>query len=157
MYRQALVAFVAVALEATASAQGVVVGPHCGGGFLGLAYLMARSETTAVFSGTVATARHPDAAVIVTFDVDRVWKGAISKRTVVYRPNPVTSDERQVFALGERYVVVAHRLTAAEREQFRADTSPPEVLGVGLCGDGSRSLAFAQPELIELGAGRPPQ
>lgn len=157
MYRQALVVVVAVVLEATATAQGVVAFPQCGGGFLGLTDLIARSETTAVFSGIVATARHPDAAVIVTFDVDRVWKGAISKRTVVYRPNPVTPDSRQVFDLGERYVVVAHRVTAAEREQFHLDTALPDALAVGLCGDGSRPFKFAEPELVELGPGRPPQ
>ena len=148
----------AVALEAAAAAQGgVVVFPQCGSGFLGLTYLMSRSETTAVFSGTVVEARHPDAAVIVTFEVDRVWKGAISKRTALYRPNPASTDSRQVFDLGERYVVLAHSLTAAERAQFHIETAPPDALAVGLCGDGSRPFKFAEPELTELGPGRPPQ
>ena len=157
MHGHALVVVVAVVLEATASAQGVGTDPSCGGGLLSLPLLVPRSEVNAAFSGTVATAHPTDTAVMVTFEVDRVWKGAISKRTVVYRPNPVTPDSRQVFDVGERYVEVAHRLTAAEREQFHDDTAPPDALAVGLCGDGSRPFTFAERDLVDLGPGRPPQ
>jgi hypothetical protein len=53
---------VAVVLETSIAAQGgVAATPQCGGGFLGLTYLVPRSETTAVFSGTVVDVRHPDA------------------------------------------------------------------------------------------------
>ena len=97
---KALAVIVAVALEATASAQGVVAFPQCGGGFLGLTYLMPRAETIAVFSGTVVDVRHLDTAMMVTFDVDRVWKGAISKRTALYRPDPASADSRASLQLG---------------------------------------------------------
>jgi hypothetical protein len=154
-----LLAVMAVAvLEASTSAQGGIAEfPRCGSGWVGLSILIPRPEVIAAFGGTVVDVRREDAAIIVTFDVDRVWKGTISKRTTVYRPNPASGDSRQVFDSGERYVVLAHSMTATERAQFRADAASQDALAVGLCGDGSRPFTVAEREFADIGPGKPPQ
>jgi hypothetical protein len=107
-------------------------------------------------SAPVLKVQQLDAVVALTFDVDRTWKGRASKQMLLYRPAP---DRRvwQVFEMGRRYMVLAHRLTAAERAQFHIDTAPSDALATGLCGDGSRPFAAAEFELRELGPGRPPR
>lgn len=57
----------------------------------------------------------------------------------------------------ERYVVVAHHLTAVERAQVGAEQNP-DALITEMCGGGSRPFELAAPELFDdLGAGWAPR
>src|SRR5580765_8273448 len=62
----------------------------------------AEAGSTLVFSGTV---RASDAAVLVTFDVDRVWKGKVARDlTLVVMPG-IELKSAKFFQPGKAYVV----------------------------------------------------
>jgi hypothetical protein len=111
-----------------------------------------------VFSGTVmSVSKNPASAgpgEIITFDVDRGWKGSVPKRFVLRSFTRTPEPFR--FDVGTKYVVLAHKQTMDERELFGVPTSSPDTYGVAQCGDGTRVFAAAQNELNELGSGRPP-
>ena len=92
---------------------------------------------------------------IATFNVDRVWKGPVTKRFVIYSAAPY-SLEFFHFALGMRYIVLAHAHTAAERKQFGIAVSTPPTFGVGGCGGGTREFSRFKAELAQLGPGTAP-
>jgi hypothetical protein len=145
---------------------------QCGGGFLGIEDSLAAPNVSAVFSGTVINVQTSGTVLIVTFDVDRIWKGRLSKRVVLYRPAPVSiwlqdgepdnrvrrgSPVRMHFELRKRYVVVAHDLSPEERIQFKAERAAPDALATELCGGGSRPFDVAAEDLERVGPGRAPQ
>jgi hypothetical protein len=102
----------------------------------------------AVFSGTV-TNRGRNAAYdpVVAFDVDRVWKGRVTKRFTIR-----TDGFR--FDVGTKYLVFAHK----PKEEDRISPSEQDTLGVGQCGSGTRRLSdVTASELKKLGSGRTPR
>jgi len=154
---------------------GTPAAAQCGGGLLSLEYFVPDSSVTALFSGTVTDVRQstfmgnvidparPDSFVVVTFAVDRVWKGDLPKHVVVYRPAPVVRRELggspvyMHFEMGKPYVVVGHHLPAIERAQVGAEPSPDAVM-TEMCGGGSRPFELAAPTLSDdLGPGWAPR
>jgi TonB family protein len=130
---------------------------QCGSGYIGLAQLLPQAAVVHAFSGTVTRVSRAGSAETVTFDVDRVWKGNVRERTVLYKP--IALDSRggdvgpPVFERGERYVVIAHRLNVAERGDLGLGG---EAFGTNTCGDGSRLFSIAEQELGGIGPGDPP-
>jgi len=141
-----------------------------------------RENVVAVFSGTVVDVQSSVVGETLTFRVDTVWKGEVSRMTLVYHPNglpaqplpsrssipPPTSgvvrgQARGVpvvsgflpFYVTRRYVVVAHRMTAEERASFQLDRDG-EHLAVDSCGRMSIDEAQAG-ELDRVGPGRAPR
>ena len=111
-----------------------------------------------VFSGTVIKAAANTASEwggqIITFDVDRVWKGSATKHFVIY--SFTRTPEPFQFTVGTKYVVLAHTQTTEERAQFGLAASEPATFGVGQCGEGTRTYENAKAEIAELGPGRAP-
>ena len=143
------------AAEALAQRGGTSLGgSRCGDGLLGLTYLVPRAEATDVFSGTVSRVEKQEWAEVVTFNVDRVWKGNAPSVTTVYRP---IYSERVDFEVGEKYFVLAHEFTPTERAEFRVAASATDGIAIGPCGDGTRHFSIAEPELPQLGAGHAPR
>jgi|SRR5688572_761178 hypothetical protein len=159
------------------SMAGTPAAAQCGCGLPWLGYFVGDSSVTALFSGTVADVRQSrfngtvldlgrsDDFLAVTFEVERVWKGDLAKRTLVYRPVPAIpegsgrsgSPVSLHFETGKRYVVVAHHLTAVERAQVGAFQNP-HALMVEMCGGGSRSFEMAAPKVFDdLGTGWAPR
>ena len=106
-----------------------------------------------VFSGTLVAADSTgEQGYRATFDVDRVWKGSVSKRFDLY-VSPL-APEMPNFELGRHYVTAATKLDDPRVRQF---------VGLG----GTDTVAFTpvscsdwfswEPTFIrELGAGKPP-
>ena len=120
------------------------VAAQCGSGYyINWSELLGKPEVAVVFSGTVIDRQIGSVVQVVTFDVDRVWKGDVTKRTIIYRPaHPEAetvgrSGGGRGFDIGQRYVVVAHRLTETERRKFALKSTSTKSLAVGYCGDGS--------------------
>jgi len=112
----------------------------------------------AVFSGTV-TNRESNAAYdpVVTFDVDRVWKGRVTKRFTIRNFDDVTAEGFQ-FDVGTKYLVFAHKPKEEDRHILRLSPSEQDTLGVGQCGSGTRRLSdVTASELKKLGSGRTPR
>src|ERR1043166_9684341 len=101
---------------------------QCGSGYVGLELMLRQKSVAIVFMGTVASVERAGSTESVTFDVDRSWKGAVKRRTTIYRPIPVNRRDAGipigtgspiVFDRGKRYVVIAHSLRAEERTALR--------------------------------------
>jgi len=71
--------------------------------------------TVAGFSCTVSDIEESAGAAthVVTFDVQRVWKGTLTKRVSLYQSN--TSDAIP-FSAGVPYLIVAYRLHPEARD-----------------------------------------
>jgi hypothetical protein len=109
------------------------------------------------FSGTatniVSNAGSERPGTIVTFDVDRVWKGSVTRRFMVY--SFTRTPDGMSFSVGKKYVVFAHSPTAGESDDLRLNTTPAFVVGV--CGDGTEELMLVPvAEFAELGEGNAP-
>jgi hypothetical protein len=138
MFRVALlVAIVAGAFPQSASAECVL-----------LSVRTVAKYADAIFSGTV-TSIDSDA---VTFDVDRVWKGPVTKPFTVYIIRSIDSFEPR---LGVKYLVSALRASEDERRGF--GSSDRRVFVLRQCGSGTRPWdAVSSSEVKELGRGRSP-
>jgi hypothetical protein len=144
---------------------------QCGSGYVGVKLEMNRPDVSAVFSGTAAEIQALDAVLLITFDVDGIWKGDVEKRAFVYRPiykAPVQKPgsggivagggSPTPFEIGKRYVIMAHILSDQERTEFRVESAKPGSLAVSVCGSGSRPFeVFALYDLKEMGPSRKPQ
>ena len=116
-------------------------------------YWMASPDSAAIFSGIARQVQDGGTAVqVVTFDVERVWKGALPKRVTLYQLN---TSEAIAFSAGARYVIVAVRETDSERERFRI-SQPANMLSITPCGSRLFEEAERLGELRELGPGRLP-
>jgi hypothetical protein len=109
------------------------------------------------FSGTatnvVANAASEWPGTIVTFDVDRVWKGSVTRRFMVH--SFTRTPEGISFTAGKKYLVFAHSPTTEENDDLRLKTTPAFV--VGQCGDGTEEfMLIPAADLAELGAGNVP-
>jgi hypothetical protein len=111
---------------------------------------------------TVVGVQQRDGFLVMTFDVDRVWKGSASKRVVLYRPIPRPGDRFpgqavwNPFVMGGCFIVLAHLLNAEERAEFGVDAGNTRSLATSMCGDGSRPYSIAEEhgEVKEMGPGR---
>ena len=126
---------------------------QCPSANVGLSSLLEQERVALVFLGTAGPVEHVGAAERVTFAVQRVWKGQGKQATTIYRPirsATANSEPAIIFERGQRYVVVAHRLAARERTELGVD-DVGDLFGVDACGDGTRVLSTAIPELGKLG------
>ena len=113
---------------------------------------MALPTTVAVFSGTVSDIEESAgaAAHVVTFDVQRVWKGTLTKRVSVYQLN---TTEAIPFSAGVPYLIVAYRLPPEERE-LSGTIQRATPFGVATCVSRTLEQAERLGDLRELGPGR---
>jgi len=138
----------------------------CGQSSLGRTVL--NPTITAMFQGTVIEVRRErtrradifSEREIVTFNVDRVWKGNVARVLTLYRPRMQrlgVSIGPQTFHRGRRYIVGARPLTLDERQRVGGDLRPEALTG-GYCGDGTMELEVAERNnmIEELGVSRPP-
>jgi len=110
---------------------------------------MAYATTVAAFSGTVNKVEEVNGrGHMVTFDVQRVWKGTVTKRVSLYQSN---SSESIQFLQGVQYVILAFRPTEAGREQIG---TPPNVLAIMTCASRLLEEAEGRGYLREIGPGR---
>jgi hypothetical protein len=82
-----------------------------------------------VFSGTVIKIEDPHApglTQVVTFEVNRVWKGPTTKQQVIHH---LVNAESRVFAVGESLVVFGWRLDAATRTTVGLSPAGPPAFG----------------------------
>jgi hypothetical protein len=114
---------------------------------------MALPTTVAVFSGTVSDIEESAGAVahVVTFDVQRVWKGTLTKQVSVYQLNTLDAIP---FSAGVPYLIVAYRLRPEERELSGTIQRTP-AFGVASCVSRALEQAERFGDLRELGPGRP--
>jgi|GEM_PF-771734 len=107
------------------------------------------SRKTAIFSGTVTKVVMPDKGEIyssidpveVTFDVESVWKGELTKTTKVYTAIGSESCGYVHFKQGGKYIVSAY--------------GTPDRLGTGMC-ELTKPFDQAGDALEQLGAGYEP-
>jgi hypothetical protein len=115
-------------------------------------YVMEQSISELVFSGTVVeVTRTAELGYRATFEVDRIWKGAVSKRFDLYVWELAPETPR--FEVGRHYVALAIRLTDSVSRQ-RAGVIGTETVAYSpvFC---SNSLS---PDIVrELGIGEPPK
>jgi hypothetical protein len=122
--------------------------------------LSASAECIALSVGTVA--RHADAifsgtvtdigASTITFDVDRVWKGPVTKPLTVY---VISSVEPFEPTLGVKYLVLASR--ASKDDQLRDSSDRSRAFVLRACESGTRRWeAVSDREIKQLGRGRSP-
>jgi len=111
-----------------------------------------------VFSGTVTDVTDLSGVIdrFVTFDVDRVWKGPVTKRFSIHSFD-LTMD-RYSFDVGRKYLVFAHKPRSEdERTLLRVLPSERETFVVGICGGGTRWFSEVDGKLDELGSERRPR
>ena len=145
---------------------------QCGSGWLSLKDQMNRPPVTVVFRGSVLDMQRRDSFLIMTFEVDRVWKGTVSRQVRLYQPiprpgaRPLSSGGLKPFNGGLRpfdmsrpFIVLAHLLNSQERREFGVDAADTRSLATSMCGDGSRPYSLAQEfgEVKALGPGREPR
>jgi TonB family protein len=124
---------------------------------IGLDSVLTQESVALVFVGRVVNVEHAGSTETVTFEVERVWKGPVKERTMIYRPTSAagqTTESPIVFSR-TRYIVIAHRLDVTERKSLGLDDRE-DAFGTNTCGDGSRPLASTEPDLGKLGPGREP-
>jgi len=112
-----------------------------------------------VFSGAIRELRDLDAGrTLVTFEVDRVWKGDVGQRVVLHQTLDSIDSFRFVGATaGKEYLVFASRLGPAHRALFEL-TAPTDAFSVPVCGGGTRALLEVdQGTLRQLGRARNPR
>jgi len=101
--------------------------------------LEARDEAQAVFSGTVSSVQSDASGLLVTFDVDEIWKGPEGAQLTLATPGSSASCGYE-FAQGERYLVYGFA------QEGRLNT--------GLC-TRTAPLASAGEDLAAFGPGTP--
>jgi len=150
-----LVALVAVVVPVDVLAQ-------CGSGFIGRVSVgLNLPSTDAVFTGTVTDVTEFSSARVITFEVERVWKGNVAAKAVVYRPTSFPPTERRgsgnawlVFEVGKRYVVFANEPSLAERDDLEIGDAVG-AWAIHFCGGGSLPIEFA--DFQGLDEGRSPR
>lgn len=120
---------------------------------------VAAQPAALVFSGAVTDITANNASewpsAIITFDVDKVWKGRVTKQFDVY--SFTRTAEAFTFKVGQVYLVFAHEQTEAERRDLNSGITERQVFVVGQCGDGTRELPVVTPqEIMALGPASDP-
>jgi hypothetical protein len=74
---------------------------------------------------------------VVTFSVDRVWKGNVPDVVTIYNEQgesvSTRSSEAVTFERDRVYLVAAHRYPAENRMRFGINDADPNLLGTGAC------------------------
>jgi hypothetical protein len=86
-------------------------------------------QSSLIFQGKVIEIEDPHApglTQVLTFDVDKVWKGAVTERQVIYH---AVSVESRVFSVGDRLVVFAHELSRESRLRVGLQQAGPPAFG----------------------------
>ena len=111
-----------------------------------------------VFSGTIDELEPLDSTrTIVTFEVDRVWKGNVRRQTVLHHALEGIDSFRLIGAsTGSKYLVFATRLNARQRQQFEL-SERQDAFGIPTCGGGTHKLDADDTMLRRLGRGRKPR
>lgn len=89
----------------------------------------ALQQASLVFRGKVIKLEDPHAPAlthVLTFDVDQVWKGPVTRRQIIHRP---VSVESRIFTLGQRMVVFAHELSGENRQRVGLNPVGPPAFG----------------------------
>ena len=131
---------------------------QCGSGYVGLNLIVAHPRPALVFVGRVVSVTDVGAAPAqaVTFDVERVWKGAVRERTVIYQMLPVgRRSEHRLFQPGKQFLVVAHPLNSSDRHDLGIADSE-DVFGTNACADGSYPVSILQYDAGRIGPGSAP-
>ena len=82
-----------------------------------------------VFQGKVIAIEDPHApglTQVLTFDVDKVWKGAVTERQTIYQ---AVSVESRIFTYGDHLVVFAHELSRESRLRVGLQSAGPPAFG----------------------------
>jgi hypothetical protein len=86
-------------------------------------------QSSLVFQGKVIEIEDPHApglTQVLTFAVDKVWKGAVTERQVI---DHAISVESRVFSVGDRLVVFAHELSRESRLRVGLQQAGPPAFG----------------------------
>jgi hypothetical protein len=107
-----------------------------------------------VFAGTVVNVtRTAELGYRATFDVDRVWRGSVTRRFDLYVWELAPEIPR--FEVGKRYLALAKHLTDPRaRQGVGLGNTDRDVFTPAQCGD---PLSLAPNILGELGVGQPPR
>ena len=111
----------------------------------------AQRGSTLVFSGTVI--KSAEDLVETTFDVDRVWKGDVRRRTTLTLYHGLESHGVSYFKEGMAYLVFASVMPKLVRTDDGRDTPIFEISG----SSPTRPLSDAQELVNQLGRGRAPR
>ena len=102
--------------------------------------LVRRAQSAVIFRGTVTDVKavvlnHASITrgQIVTFAVDRLWKGDVTKVFTVYN---LLQLESQTFELGKRYLLHANPVGPLERELVGIGSNQQSAYATGQCPDG---------------------
>ena len=115
--------------------------------------LLEQPSSELVFSGkVVAITRTAELGYRATFDVDRVWKGPVTRRIDLYVWELPPETPR--FELGHEYLAVARRLRDLQvRRGAGARDSDQEAFAPVQCSGGYSPADFMR----DLGRGHPPK
>jgi hypothetical protein len=86
-------------------------------------------QSSLIFQGKVVEIEDPHApglTQVLTFDVDKVWKGAVTEQQVIYH---AVSVESRIFSVGDRLVVFAHELSRESRLRVGLQQAGPPAFG----------------------------
>ena len=119
---------------------------------IGASQAMAFPSTVAVFTGKVVeVGQSPGSPFsVVTFEVERMWKGELSKRVSLHQGSIRVSEDPR-FSLGDRYFVVASHVG----DRGEGVAGPEDVLGVNTCA--TAHITDDESIVRELGPGHVPQ
>jgi hypothetical protein len=110
----------------------------------------AQRLSTLVFSGTVI---RTDGTLETSFEVNRVWKGDVRRRTTLTLFHGLESYGASYFKEGAAYLVFASAMSKLVRTDDGQDTP---VFEISVC-SGTRPLSEAQELVNQLGRGKPPR
>ena len=110
----------------------------------------AQRLSTLVFSGTVIKT---DGTLETSFEVNRVWKGDVRRRTTLTLFHGLESHGASYFKEGAAYLVFANAMSKLVRTDDGQDTP---VFEISVC-SGTRPLSEAQELVNQLGRGKPPR
>jgi hypothetical protein len=123
------VSFAFLAAIISVSLPRMVVGGECINGTTTLTTRQAFEQFSLIFQGKVIEIEDPHApglTQVLTFDVEKVWKGAVTERQVIYH---AVSFESRIFSVGDRLVVFAHELSRETRLRVGLQPTGPPAFG----------------------------
>jgi DNA invertase Pin-like site-specific DNA recombinase len=142
----AVVFFVLIASQRPADAACVV---------MPLDSLLARNEIVVIFGGTVQDLQTVPAGQIATFDTNWFWKGEPGGHVVIYNRQEAGVVEQLTLSKGVRYLVLAYRQSAVDREQFQLPPAGAERLATNFCSVRVFYSPYVQQQILKGAVGYP--